>query len=1033
MPCSMRFSVVKAKALFLLVAFCGLSNLALAQQKVTGRVTSATDGSSLPGVTIRIKGTGTGTSTDLDGNYNIQTANPESVLVFSYVGFIDQEVRVGARSVIDVALVEDVTALEEVVVVGYGVETKRELTGAIAKVDGSTIANTTVPSFEAALQGQAPGVQVIQGSGVAGAGSVIRIRGISSVSAGGDPLIVVDGIPITQDNFLATNFQNGAFNNNPLASINPNDIESVEILKDAAAAGIYGSRGANGVILITTKRGKTGKPTFEFSTRFGISQPVAKPEMLNAAEYLQIAREAWRNDGGTGIPDLRSYGVNVDYAFADSIANATGGAGTDWWDLLTHNGFKQSYDLSMRQGTEKIKSYVGISYSDNGSYIIGNKLERLNARANVDFQPIQSLTVKLSTSFNRGINHRQRVSYTGGLGDAMSTALPIYPVYNADGTFWRDGANPVFLRENYRGFSIDTRTINNLQVSFKPVEGLELNVSGSYDYLDFSNEFWESAELLNNTNLGDGQTVADKRYVSNFNGNAYAQYTLPFMPEGHNLKILLGGEFQNSVTQGREDLTIQHVSGTLFEGASADSVVNKYRAINNIVRGYNSGFARLNYNWQDRYFLTAIVRADGSSNFGPSNRVALMPSVSGAWVISEESFMKSQSFLSFLKLRASYGIMGNSDFAALQWLGRYQFADVNNGNVGYNGGSLLNPQVIPNEDLRWETSRNLDVGLELGLLDDRITAEAAYYQRVTQDVLMQVTLPQYSGFGSQFDNVGRVLNRGVDLTVTSRNLVGEFKWTTVANLGRNYNEVLDIGGFSPDAVSGGTNDTRIIPGFPVGTNFLIPFSHVDQTTGRPVYIDINGNPTFEYNEQRDRRPVGKVLPDATGGITNTFSYKGLDLSFLFVYTIGGNIYDSSLKRQVSVFTNWNMRRDAFDRWREPGDEATYPMISGDFATFGNDKEWLNTDQWLFDASYVRLRNVSLSYSLPGNLLDAINIRSARLTLSGTNLLTFTKFPGLDPEIARDFDSPTDRNMSQNITFLTPPQEKSYNIGLSVSF
>lgn len=1030
----MRSFLVKAKALWMLVAFCGLSTAVLAQQTVTGTVTSATDGSTLPGVTVRVKGTGQGATTNLDGGYRVQVSGPEAVLVFSFVGFEAQEITVGARSVIDISLSEDVTALDEVVVVGYGVETKRELTGAIAKVDGSTITNTVTPSFEAALQGQAPGVQVIQGSGVAGSGSVIRIRGISSVSAGGDPLIVVDGIPITQDNFLTTNWQNGAFNNNPLASINPNDIESVEILKDAAAAGIYGSRGANGVILITTKRGKKGAPTFNFSTRFGISQPVARPEMLNASELLQLLQETWENDGNVGQPDLGSYGINVDWATADSISNATNGVGTDWWDLLTHNGFKQSYDLSMRQGTDLIKSYVGVSYSENGSYIIGNSLERLNARANLDIQPIQSLTIKLSTSFNRGVNNRQRVSYTGGLGDAMSTALPIYPVYEADGsTFWADGANPIRLRENFRGLSIDTRTINNLQVAFRPIEGLEINASGSYDYLDFSNEIWESAELLNNENIGDGQSVTDKRYVNNFNGNAFVQYTLPFMPEGHSLKAMVGGEYQNSVTKGREDLIVQHVSATPFEGGAVDSVVNRYRFIDNIVRQYSSAFARINYNYNQKYFLTLIGRADQSSNFGPSNQTAFMPSASAAWVLSEEGFLAGNPVLNFLKLRASYGILGNSDFAALQWLGRYRFADINNGNVGYNGQSLLEPQIIPNEDLRWETSANLDLGLELGLFDDRITAEAAYYRRVTRDVLMQVQLPQYSGFGSQFDNVGRVLNQGVDLTVTSRNLVGEFKWTTVFNLGRNYNEVLDIGGFSPDAVSGGTNDTRIIPGFPVGTNYLVPFSHVDPATGRPVYIDINGNPTFEYNEQRDRRAVGKVLPDATGGFTNTFNYKGFDLSALFVFTIGGNIYDSSLKRQTSVVTDWNLRRDVFDRWREPGDEAQYPKLSNDFAEFGNDKEWLNTDQWLFDASYVRLRNLSVGYNLPTSILDPIKIKSARLALSGTNLLTFTRYPGIDPEIARDFDSPTDRNMSQNITFLTPPQEKSYNVSLSINF
>ncbi len=353
-------------------------------------------------------------------------------------------------------------------------------------------------------------------------------------------------------------------------------------------------------------------------------------------------------------------------------------------------------------------------------------------------------------------------------------------------------------------------------------------------------------------------------------------------------------------------------------------------------------------------------------------------------------------------------------------------------NTGYNNSPIIYPSLLENPDLQWESATVFDIGLEYGLLEDRIVGEIAYYHKKSKDVFLSISPPRYNGSGTYWDHVGEILNEGVEFSITSRNLVGEFQWTTNFNVAYNYNELVSIGGYSEDAVSGGTNDTRTVIGQPVGTNFLVRFSHVDQETGEPVYLDINGEETRTW-DPKDRVAVGKVLPDAIGGITNTFRYKGFDLNFLFVYSIGGNIYDSSSKRQLGVVDEWNKTTQIFDRWQEAGDEATYAKLTLDAANLGSTTPWINTDLWLHDASYARLRNLTIGYTLSRQMVERMKLSSCRISFTGSNLLTFTNYPGIDPEIARDFENPTDRNMSPNISYLTPPQEKTFTFTINLTF
>jgi hypothetical protein len=383
-----------------------------------------------------------------------------------------------------------------------------------------------------------------------------------------------------------------------------------------------------------------------------------------------------------------------------------------------------------------------------------------------------------------------------------------------------------------------------------------------------------------------------------------------------------------------------------------------------------------------------------------------------------------------LKVKTSYGINGNANIPDYQRWGTFS----RRGN-GYNGQEFIFPTRLENPDLRWETVRTFDLSLEFGLFKDRITGEIAFYDKLANDVLLDVLVQQSTGFSNYWDNVGTILNRGVEFSIRSRNIVGEkFQWTTEFNIARNYNEIVDIGPYTEDAVSGGTNDTRVVVGSPVGTNFLVRHAGVDAETGRPIYLDINGNPTFDW-DPANRVPVGSVLPDAVGGITNSFRYKNIDMSFMVVFFIGADIYDSSSKRQLGSFDSegWNHRTDHFDRWRQPGDVALYPRLTTNPAMHGSGTPWINTDLWLHDGSYARLRNVTLGYTIPNSKLEKYKIKGFRVYANAINLLTFTRFPGLDPEIARDFENATDRNMSPNITYLTPPQERMYNVGVSLNF
>lgn len=999
-----------------------------AQIKVTGTASDALTGEPLSFITIQVKGTITGTTSDMDGKYAIEVPGRESVLVYSYIGYQTQEIKVGAQTRINVRLAEDVEKLDEVVVVGYGVQNKRDVTGSIAKVGSEELMAVPTSSFDAALQGRAAGVQVTQTSGLAGSGAAIRVRGIASITAGGDPLIVVDGIPIMQN----AGDRVGAAQDNPMASINANDIQSIDILKDASATAIYGSRGANGVILITTKRGKSGKPQISFSSKVAFSTPNRKVDMLNTKDYLAIYKEALENDykfNPSSAPDpstVTSYPGS--YSEAQALEN-----NTDWQDLITRTGASTYNDLSVSWGNKKVQTYLGISNVAENSYLVNDHFGRTSVRLNIDYQPIEILKIGGNFSFSHTDHRPTPSSWDGGWGRAISTALPYFPAYNADGSYYvfPKSTNPVTEVNEKRRRIFTDRTMASLYADLQLLKGLSLRLEGNIDYRDNESNYLRTQALSTKPNSN-----VTNRYETSWNAKALLNYSLA-IGENHRFHFLLGTEalkstrvsnYTNIVFEpGQEDW--------LFHSPAFDEANKTFTKYSNQDFSFISFFGRINYTFMDRYIFTGTFRRDGSSRFGENNKFGNFPAASVGWLMTEEDFLKGNEVLSLLKLKTGFGITGNAEIPNYAQWGAVSV----NTNQLYMGNNYWYINSLKNPDLKWETTSTFDVGLEYGFLKNRISGEIGFYTKNSRDLFLNVSVPASVGYSAFLANIGKVRNTGMEFNIKSVNITNrDFTWTTDFNISYNKNKVLDVGNAGPDALSG-EGDTRVLVGQPIGVNYLVKVLRVDPADGMPVYemLDENKKPvgeTKEYNADRDRQPVGHPYSDLVGGLNNTFTYKNWDFGFMFTFQIGGNIYDDGEKFQMNNVGTWNLKSNVLDRWQKPGDVTDVPRVS-----LGKSGIELarNTTEYLHDAGFLRLKNVNVGYTFKGIRIHKFHIRDIRLYAQATNLLTlfseyYNKYSG-EPEIMRDVDSAQKRNLSLNVTYLTPPQARTYTIGLNVNF
>ncbi len=1030
-----------------LLLLLGLPASAWAQSTtITGTVTSSEDGQPLPGASVVLEGTQSGAATDVDGAYELTVPEAEGTLIFSYVGFQTQEVPIDGRTTIDVELSPDLQALDELVVVGYGTQRERELTGSIAQVSAEEIENVPVNSFEEALQGRVAGVTITRGSGKLGQGIQVRVRGSASVTADSEPLYVIDGLPVT-----TANLSNTGAALNPLAQINPDDIASIQVLKDASAAAIYGARASNGVVIITTKSGMAGATEFSVGVQRSWSGPTNKVDFLDAEEYVNFFTEAARNRG-----EIEWESAPAEYeSRQDAIDTWVGqvnsafdfyAQGTDWRDLDVNSDWQDrafndnagglNVDLSARGGSEQTQFYVSGSYDVQDGILIRDTYDRITGLLNVDHQLSDRFELGGKLSVARTLNNR--VPYDNSFATPMQLVaqLPISPVYVPDASVgMEDGylseyvptdelnqntyyLNNLIYTDNARFQMTTFRSIGTAYLQADLLPGLSFRSQFGLDLLDQNEDTYYNSVIEEATN-GYGFNAWDR--VVNYNFSNYVTYA-GALAEAHSVEATAGVDYQSVTQDGSSVEGEQFPNDDFTQIASAAEITGG----SSYETGYRflSFFARANYEIAERYLFKLSGRYDGSSRFGRDNQYGFFPAASAGWILSDEAFLEDTDWMSFLKLRASYGLTGNAGIGNFASLGLW-------GGSPYGGRAGIYPDQIANPSLRWERTAQLDLGLDFGFFNDRVSGTVDYYVKSTDDLLLNVNLPSSTGFFTQTRNVGELKNRGVEFLLNTRNVVGAFSWSSSFNLGVNRNEITDL---NDQVITGGAAN-RAIEGEPIGVFFGYEYAGVDAETGDALYYvnatDAEGNvvdpdATTNNPNAANRVVIGSPHADFTGGLGNQFSYKGFDLDVFFQFSYGGQIYDGGGLYKTS--NGWfldNQLATQLDAWQEPGDVTDVPE-----ARYGISNGTADSDRYLYDGSYLRLKNVTLAYTVPQRLIESFQLSNVRIYLTGINLLTFTDYPWWDPEVNSDY---LGGNIGLGNEFYTAPQARTISGGLQFSF
>ena len=961
-----------------------LSSTALwAQERnVTGQVTSTEDGEALPAVNVLIKGTTTGTVTDIDGNYNLAIPGDDVILVFSFIGYTSQEVTVGTQSTINVSLAVDVTELSEVVVVGYGTQQRRDILGAIGSADSDVLENIPVADPLEALQGRVAGVNITSGSGRPGQRAIVRVRGVASIGGVGstDPLYVVDGVPMTNRDDGQLPEGQGV---SPLSRINPDDIQSIEVLKDAAAAAIYGSRASNGVVLITTKKGDFNQDTqIDATFYYGIQSPSNQLDFLNASQFREIMRES-----------RAAAGLAPDPQFDEDPSIVT----TDWLEEIQRdNPLIENYQVSASGGSDNTRFFVSGNYFNQESILTKGGFERISARLNLENR---SANDKLNIGLNLQGSRSDAIITTrdNSIFSAWPQALqarPDEPVFNEDGTFALITANnPVQMFEQddqQETFAV----VGNAFAQYEVIPGLKLRMAIGTDVTwvkDFSFAPTTHPSGAGVGGTGTSATALRSKWVSE-NTITYTNNSL--VDERLSLTALAGFTFEE------EELESNLVSGQGFpsdnlrylNSASTNTAFSSAQTKNRL----ESLIGRVNVEFDDKYLLQAAVRRDGSSKFGANDRYGVFPSFSFGWRISGESFMDGITWLDDLKLRASWGQVGNDrsigNFTSLAQIGSGE---------NYNNLPGLAVTRIANPDLTWETTEQTNIGLDVAVFSGRINASIDYYIKDTEDLLLARPIPSTSGLRSIQENVGSVENKGVEISITSVNIDRAVRWTTTLNVASNDNEVTKLNNDEPIDV-GFVSRTAV--GQPIGAFYVIKSLGVDPNTGDMMYEDVNGDGIIGGD---DRQFLGSYIPKWEGGLTNTLSWNGFDFTFFFQFASDVDVYSLA---QEGIGGFWNlgateagvaMTTDVLRRWQNPGDITDMPRaIAGPQGVENNRR----SSRFLDDASYIRLKNITLGYTLPESLIGRIGIRSIRVYVTGQNLWTITDYNGFDPEVSSSNDT-----------------------------
>lgn len=990
-----------------------VSNL-VQERSISGRVTGETN-EGLPGVSVVIKGTQRGTTTNADGRYSLLIPKEGKELVISFVGFLTQEIAVGNRSIIDIQLAPDTKALDEVVVVGYGTQRKIETTGAIASVKAADLLQTPVANVAQGLQARVAGVQITQNSGAPGGNVSVRIRGTNSINGTSEPLYVVDGIQISNTG--------GITDVSPLSQINPNDIESVDVLKDAASTAIYGARAANGVILITTKRGKDGATRVSYDGYAGVQEVNKTLDVLNGSQFAQLENDVYK----------RSIYPNP----------ASLGEGTNWQQLIFHRAPIQSHQLSVTGGNQKTQLALSLNYFNQDGIIKNSSFNRYSFRSNIDHRLNDRIKIGTSLYYAYSINNGVSVGGTGsdvtssraGVLGAAVAAPPTLTPYREDGSVYpfqdqmngqyQEVTNPLsFITPLNRQTS--QRILANLYVDFSLFKGFTYRPSFNVDLGNTLSEFYSPLSLLSRSQLasGGGSATNNSAYSRTLLHESIFTYRTT-LAKDHTIAVTAVLATQANVNQGYTQ-TASNFPNDITQNNSVGLAVNQRIGSDKSKSRLDSYLGRINYGYKDKYFLDLTARADGSSKFGENNKYGFFPAVAGAWRIVEESFMKSVSVISDLKLRASWGITGNAGaidpYQSLATVG----ASGLNYNYNHNPVTGINPTAIPNPDLQWERSTQTNIGLDVSLFNNRLSLVADYYKKRTDNLLFQKVLPLSSGYTALTGNFGSIQNSGVELAINGRILPGGgqgLQWDASANITFNKNEVLSLDGILDELPRSAFALLKI--GYPMGLYRTYIFDGISQTgeTILPGYDgriggqkvkDINGDGTISA---ADQLIVGNSQPKYNFGFSSSFRYRGFDLN-LFVQGVQGNklmnlfryTFETALGQQ-------NVLAGLANRW-----SATNP--NNEYASGFQGGRLPISDRYVEDASFVRLKNISLGYTLP----RIKGISQIRIYVSANNAFTLTNYTGFDPEVNNFGNSNT-----QFVDNGTYPIARSYLGGLQLTF
>ncbi len=941
------------------------------QNTVSGKITDE-NGEPLPGASIIVSGTSTGTTTDIEGNYTLSCPE-DAILNFSFVGYETQEVAVNNRTVINISLSPDLEQLEEVVVVGYGQVEMKDITGSVAQVKTKELEAVPVFNVEQALKARAPGVQVTQNSGRPGGRIEVRIRGGNSMIGDNQPLYVVDGFPITgEPNFL-----------------NPSDIESIDILKDASATAIYGARGANGVVIITSKRGsKSQKSRVDVDSYYGVQTETKRYDLLDAREYATIANEWLENAVPNPLPpffDLNNFNIPT----------------TDWQDAVLRSAPIQNHTITFSGGSEATRFSLSGNYFDQDGIIINTGVKRGSMRLNLDHDVNSWLKMAVNLNLSRRQNNSVPVDNgargSGSVLSAAASAPPTLPVYDADGLptqieqFYNFGSadmrNPMIFASQQSSTLANT-IIGNTSLSVSLTKDLTFK---SLVGLEYENSITDGfSPIIFPEDRGSGSQTY--RYGNSFLNENTLSYSKSFGI--HDLDVVAGYTYQTDM--GRSlGIGVSGFAGNTtenFDLSAAETIGNPNSGISRWVLA--SWLGRVNYSLSDKYLFTVSIRSDGSSRFGANNKWAVFPSGAFAWRVSDESFMEGISVISDMKLRTSYGITGNTALSPYQSLDRFA-----SGRVVYANGVeevAFFPAGISNTDLRWETTAQIDVGIDVGLLDNRLRITVDYYKKNTTDLLASVPLPPSVGFGSILQNIGEIENKGFEFSLSADIISNnDFKWNVFGTLSTNQNKVIEIAGDSDIESSGqgalwsSTNIARV--GEPLGSIFGYIEEGLD-ANGYIVYADVNGD---GLRNASDKTIIGNPYADFFYGVNTTLSYKSFEFN-LFVEGVHGNdIFNATNGTHLNSFQRGhNQFTDIIGNYwtpENPDPNAKYPRVS---SLSGFDI----SDRFIEDGSYLRVKSIRLAYNFPLQSWGVNAISNAQIYLAGTNLFTFTKYTGLDPEM-----------------------------------